>query len=191
MPRNQQPGLVGGRALYTGKNAYASQGFENDTRQRQLPGLAACYLAADRTNITADATAIAWGAVISSIGTSNIFLRGFTLLSDGATLQCRLPGTYRLTAGIRFTTIPVSTTPVLRVQVMRQGNVVYDVVAITQNVSASVVGGQTEIKTMPVPIDLQTGDSIYALIQNLSAGTVTFGASYSTGLYLEQLDANI
>lgn len=194
MPRTSKGGLRGGRALYTGKNAYASQGFENDTRQTTLGGLAACYLVADRNNTAADATAIVWGAGIISLGnanttpTHNVFLRGFSLLSDGATLQCRTPGTYRIQGGVRCASVPVSTVVIARVQVTRSNSLIYSVAAVSQNVSATVVGGQVDINTLPALLDLQSGDFIQLIIQGLTAGTVSLGASYGTGLYLEQLD---
>lgn len=189
MPRKVQPDLVGGRALYTGKNAYASQTFENDTRQRQLPGLAACYLSADRTNTAQDALALVWGQSISSIGTPNVFLRGFWLLADGATLQCTTPGSYKLSCGLRFAVLAASTTGVFRVQVKRAGNVVYDIVSTAFNTGA--VNGQFQLTPPPVPVDLQIGDQVYMVVQSPGAGLATLGSAYSTGLYLEAIDTNL
>jgi len=97
MPRSSdRRGLSGGRALYRSKqDSYASQGFEDDTRQSQLGGMVVAYLGANQSlPINTDTPLIFSVSQVNSLYT-NLFMRGFMLAGDGTGFFVRKGGTYR------------------------------------------------------------------------------------------------
>lgn len=202
MPRsNQGPSgrtLAGGRAYYTGRNAYASQGFENDTRVSQLPALAILYLWGDQTIPGGSVdTAVQFAPSYASATLNPIFARGIYFNPNDFSLYCQATGTYRFTASIRAKNLAAATAVVMRVKV-RRGNserlfdqaLVNMAAAATNDISVTLSGF----------IDLLPGD--YVFLTGASSGGFTLsGGSVGTAplggiqedlqptyLFLEQID---
>lgn len=189
MPRSKSNGLPGGRAQYTGQNAYASQGFENDTRSQlqALGGLAYAYLAVDRVIVTADQTAIVWGQIPTPLsGWNNTFMRGFVLQPDGATISCTQPGTYKITSAIRLLGIPTSGQALSRINISNaSGGSFPSPIGVWGN-SAAIATGQQILTTIPLIVDLQKGTNITFSINGVTG--ITMGGGQTTGIVIEQLD---
>lgn len=181
MPKtNKNRKIPGGRAQYTGKNAYASQGFENDTRVEQLSGLAYCYLAGNLV-LTSTSQTIVWGKTVGAAGFNNIFTRGFTLLSDGATLSCLTPGTYRIDSSLQLY-VQATQTGTIFATVKRAGTILFQAQGLFQ---ASTTQQQTTLTTVPFIFDLKAGDQISLILAAAISTTVLGGFGPSTGLMIQ------
>lgn len=186
MPLKNATRLPGGRGYNTGANSYVNNAFQNEQRRQTLGGLAAVYITSDRTATSADTTGIVW-SVTSLPGWVSPQLRGFTLQSDGATLFCQIPGTYRINASMRIVNVAASASFNFAVQVRRAGVVFQSSLAIFQNASSTgALQGVASI--LPFVIDLQAGDLVVMNPSGLTIGSTILGGTLSTGLVLEQLD---
>lgn len=180
---NQGPGgrsLTGGRALYTGKNAYASQGFENDTRQSVLPSLAILYLWGTPQAIPAGLvdTSVAFVANYASSSFNPIFTRGLYFNASDYSLSCQASGTYRLDAGARFNGLAAGTIGVVRVRIRRG----LDERAWDDAIINPFAAAANDFSiTLSTYVDLLAGDRIQLLAATNSAGvTLSAGTTYAS-----------
>ncbi len=201
MPRsNTGPGgrtLTGGRALYTGKNAYASQGFENDTRQSQLGGLVSAYLWGNQTTANGTETVVSFNQNYTSATVSPVFVRGFTFSPSLQAFICQATGTYRFMFSADVNTLVAADTVTIFLRVWR-GTSVRTYRASQTNTDA-VTSMRTPVTCMGY-VDLRPGDRITlssisttgVLLAGGTTGTSTLNGLdeilNATYLHLEQTD---
>lgn len=194
MPRsNSSRSLTGGRAAYRSKDAYASQGFENDTRQTQLPAMAALYLWGSQIIPTGASTytPVNWGSYTSG-AFQNVFLRNFFL--DGSNqLYCRRGGTYKITTSVA-TQVPEFCVFNTRLRITRPVNVIRDFYVTMRDTSGT---NDVQLTSPPIIVDLLEGDTLVLAVNHDDPGSVTLqgGAAFGTELtmslttlYIEQID---
>lgn len=190
--------LTGGRAYYTGKNAYASQGFENDTRVSTLPALALLYFWGNQTIPAGGVdTTIPFTASYAS-GTFNpIFTRGIVFNPNDFSLYCQATGTYHFESSIRLNSLGPTDAAIMRIKV-RRGNNERQFLQASTNISTTVSSGFTVNHSGYV--DLVQGDYLF-LTAACTSGATLAGGSTSTSplgglleslqptyLFLEQID---
>lgn len=189
MPRsNQGPSgrsLTGGRALYTGVNAYASQGFENDTRQSQLPALAIIYLWGDQIIPAATDTAIKFNLGYASSTFNPIFTRGIYFNPTDFSLYCQMAGTYRFDMSARAKTLGGGTTAVMRVRTRRGINERQQ----TQALPNLAAGAGDFTLSLSGYLDLLPGDQVFITVS--SSGGFTLGGGSTTIAALGGLEEDI
>jgi hypothetical protein len=194
MPKTSAGGLKGGRALYRGPNAYASQGFENDTRRSQLGALAMLYLWGNQSIPTGTSvyTPVAWSSYISSTFT-NVFTRGFVLKDN--ILYCRRTGTYKVSFSVKAS-LPATNYLDARLQITRLGAATRNYYATLSNSDAATTANVQLVGT-PFVTDLLEGDTLVLGLQHNNGGSVTVsGGSVSgdsltinlTTLLVEEID---
>ncbi len=200
MPRsNSSRRLDGGRALYRGRDAYASQGFENDTRQTELGGLAVIQLYGDYSLSMSVDNEIPFPDYVSKLY-SAVYLRGFARLSDSSSrFVVRRGGTYRVYVSV-FNPFQ-GTGQSLNASILIKRGV--DEIRMFSRIlnSDALMPGPFPASTMDI-LDLQKGDIFYLLVNpQASAGALLRGNSTQataeggiaerlegTRLILEQVD---
>lgn len=199
MPKTSTGGLKGGRALYRSKDAYASQGFENDTRQSQLGALLIANVQGDSLqSITAGTENVVLfpSRSLSRITPPAVFSRGFIYDNAGA-FFCRAGGTFKFAVSLRLTDLAVNTLAQATLQIVRG----QDIIRFTfTNVNTDAVNTNSFVVQGSHYVDLLPGDVISLLIDpgntttlrgtteatNTSGGlTATVRQSYFS---LEQID---
>lgn len=194
MPKTSAGGLKGGRALYRGQNAYASQGFENDTRRSQLGGLAVIHLWGNQNIPTGTSvyTPVSWGFYISSIFT-NVFTRGFTLKDN--VLYCQKVGTYKVSYSVRAN-LPATNFLDSRLQISRIGAPTRSYYAALSNPDAATTA-TVQLVGAPFVVDLLKGDTLVLGLRHDNGGSVTINGGAVSGdtlninlttLLVEQID---
>jgi hypothetical protein len=193
MPKSSTGGLKGGRALYRGQNSYASQGFENDTRQSQLGGLVVAYKWGDQTTGVGTPTVITFPQTYLSSTFNPLFLRGFAFNPATSTFTCRKPGTYRIFYSLDVTDLVGTDSALSRLRIFRG---VDERALRAALVSAPVDRGPLITSDI---VDLQYGDQFYlvatttkaAIILGGSLGTNELGGreeTFRSCLLVEQID---
>lgn len=197
---NSKRTLTGGRALYKGANAYASQGFENDSRQTQLGGLLIAYLVPDFPLVSSTDNILPFPNTEINKLFSAVYLRGFTRIGDTGVFVAQKAGTYRVSFGATVAGLFPTQTSFVNLYIRRNPDIVEYRARQTNpdaaNNSNATLGGV-------VYADLLPGDSIYltanpgvspgALATGMNAPSASGlgGTLYSfdlTYLHLEQID---
>lgn len=175
MPKTSTGGLRGGRALYRTRDAYASQGFEDDTRQSRLGGLVVARL---WENVVIPGggvdTLITFPAYVSMFGPS-IFLRGF-YYKDG-TFYCNLGGTYRISLNLRTGDVPANSSATSAIQVTRGVNTFRQLQAVSN--TDAVTAGSFFIYS-DVVLDLLPGDVVQIYAASIGGGFTVSGGTNNT-----------
>lgn len=174
MPKTSTGGLKGGRALYRGKDAYASQGFENDTRQSQLGGLLVAYLDVDMALASGTDTVLTFANTVVNNLFSTVFLRNFQRIGTSGVFVARRGGTYRCSYGVTITGIAAAQTAFVNLYI-RRGVDIVEYRARQTNPDAATASNATIGGV--VYFDLLPGDQIY-----LTANPGTSAGALATGM---------
>lgn len=173
MPRsNNSRSLTGGRALYRGKDAYAAQGFENDTRQSQLPALAVLHLWGNQSIPGGSVeTTILFNRSYTSSTFNPIFTRNFFYTDDGY-LITQKTGTYFFNFALRGGDVAAGESLRATIEVSRG----FDrrlFFYVSPNSSAGVANVTLSAGDY---VDLKQGDTIRIFTSNPTAFTVSGGS---------------
>lgn len=165
-------GIPGGRAYYRGKDAYASQSFENETRAEQAPGYIRAILQDNLAASSSTTHTVPW----TTAPTESKFIKPMTLSGWGysaSTYQfvCQRGGRYQIAycAGISGTTADTDDMA-LMVKVTRSiQNINYDYFIIAY----ATAGGSSTHLSLHADFDFQVGDLVKVLFDNPSSNNLT------------------
>lgn len=180
---NDKRTLTGGRALYTGKNAYASQGFENDARQSKLGALLSATLYGPQNLPASTYTELLFPDYASKLYRA-VFTRNFSRIPDTGKFVAQKTMTVRITANAETTSLAAGQLLIFVVNITRGADLI-QLTGITQDtgVGAAFLG----VERIWTGVDLFAGDVISMTVNpsasgGCSATGATSGTSPSGGL---------
>lgn len=158
MVRTKPDGLKRGRALYRGKDAYASQTFENDQRAQYLTGLLSVFGAQEVILSPSAYNTIAFLDTRSKEVESPVMRHFSRVTGNAGKFICQRDFTSEVSGGVRIDSVDNSAFVDARLIIIR-GSVIFLFVASTTNLTGSTA--TVELIFAPKVFDIKRGDVIY------------------------------
>jgi hypothetical protein len=180
--RRGSVGLPGGRAYYRGKDAYAAQSRENESRIVQPPG----YVKALIQHGTVYPTGV--NTIIWLTGTGSVFIPtmeaiGWFYNATTGVFTCQRDGRYQIACGISVTNSSSSDYFVLQVRTVRNiSNVPYTFVV---NTDTSATAGASTDMVLAADFNFNQGDLVSVEFNNQGSGSRTVGGLAGVGTTTE------
>lgn len=174
-------GLPGGRAYYRGKDAYASQSRENESRVVQQPGYMKAVLQASTAYATGTNT-VKWSLTTLSNFTAALLTLGWGYTESTGVFTCLRAGRYGIKSYVSISDSANTEVFTLQLRIVRNLNNVPFTYLLTVNTTAS--GANTSLSLDDV-FDFQTSDQVSLEFVNAGGGNRTLAGLSGAGTATE------